>query len=105
MRLNIRTSVDHEEEEICIDCGSGHNVVDRNFLKKFDHTISSTDKPLNLKGYGGRVKRHSEWAEWFKEVNPMVHLFSLRSRRGQPKPFSNVQCFDHSFTKIFKIAL
>ena len=65
MRLKIRASVDHEDEEICIDCGSGHNVVDRNFLKKFDHTISSTEKSLNLKGYGGRVKRHSEWAEWF----------------------------------------
>ena len=66
MRLKIRAAVDNEEEEICIDCGSGHNIVDRNFLKKkFDHTISSTDKPLSLKGYGGRIKRHSEWAEWF----------------------------------------
>jgi hypothetical protein len=53
MKLNITAIPDREKHKICINTGTGCDIVDCAFLKHFEHKILTNRRGVLLKGING----------------------------------------------------
>jgi hypothetical protein len=70
MRLTVRPRPGGDVHTVCIDTGTGREMIDKNFLKQFDHVIRLKEGGA-IKGFNGPAAHLNEYAEFtfFAQTN------------------------------------
>jgi hypothetical protein len=64
MRMEIQADAQGNKHHICLDTGTGRDMIDRRFLGHFEHTIHKL-KGGAVKGFNGPSSRLEEYATFF----------------------------------------